>query len=149
MYQIIYARTVNPKFFGKDEIKKILNKARVFNSSQAISGILLFRSEIFIQLLEGDKEKVKALYEKIKQDPRHSNVTDIAVIEGGTRIFTDWDMAYKEVNDDFNIKIINEMLKWNHQLTRAPKVTNQHIIKMLSHFREQIDGTVITDHQED
>ncbi len=149
MYQIIYASTVNPKAFGTDEINKILTKARAHNSSHAISGILLYRSEIFIQLLEGEEDKVKALYDKIKQDPRHSNVTDIAVIEGGSRIFTNWDMAYKEINDDFNIKIINEMLKWNHQLARAPKITNQHIIKMLSYFREQIDGTTITDHQED
>jgi hypothetical protein len=49
----------------------ILKKARAANAALGISGLLLFRLGHFIQLLEGDEEKVRTLYDKIKNDPRH------------------------------------------------------------------------------
>ena len=54
----------------------------------------------FIQVLEGPKENVVALYDKISHDPRHKKVT--VVLEGTTneRMFSDWRMALKVLDRD-------------------------------------------------
>lgn len=110
---------------------------------------MLFRNGIFIQLLEGPIEIVDKTYEKIQKDPRHIQVTELARIYGGARIFSSWDMAYKEVDDSCDLKIINEIFSWNSKISQTHKISNQQIIKMLSSFREQIDGKIITDNQDE
>ena len=148
MYQIVYASTANKDADGIELIQQILKKSRENNTKKNITGILLYRSGIFIQLLEGDSGNVLDLYEKIKFDKRHTNVTTISTISDGQRIFPLWDMAYREIDDSFDLTIINEILRWNNNLSRTKKVTNQQVIKMLSFFREQIDGVVIADPEE-
>lgn len=148
MYQIVYASTANTGADGVELIQEILNKSRTNNTKKNITGILLYRSGIFIQLLEGENSAVLNLFEKIKSDTRHTNVNTIATISDGERMFPLWDMAYREIDDNFDLAIINEILRWNNHLSRTNKVTNQQVLKMLSFFREQIDGQVIADYQD-
>ncbi len=149
MVQLLYASTLGSSMLTSEEIEKILHKSRSNNPRWNITGILLYRSQIFIQLLEGDEQHVNSLYDKIKQDKRHSNVTEIARIHGGQRLFSGWDMAFKELDDSFDLKVINEILSWNSRLSRSPSISNLQILKMLSYFREQIDGNMVIEHQED
>lgn len=147
--QIVYVSTIGKELIHSKEIDTILIKSRANNTRNNISGILLFRNGIFIQLLEGPIEIVDKTYEKIQKDPRHIQVTELARIYGGARIFSSWDMAYKEVDDSCDLKIINEIFSWNSKISQTHKISNQQIIKMLSSFREQIDGKIITDNQDE
>ena len=73
----------------------MLEHARDFNSSNNITGCLLFHHEVFLQYIEGDKEKVLTLFENIKKDERHSEVLLLSTSHIYSREFDSWNMAYE------------------------------------------------------
>ena len=52
----------------------ILKDAQRYNQDFGISGFLLFGEHKLIQLIEGNEENVKELYQKIKKDKRHFDI---------------------------------------------------------------------------
>ena len=52
-------------------------KANKINKSSSVTGILLFNGTHFFQLLEGPEAAVKAVYNRICQDPRHHNLVEL------------------------------------------------------------------------
>ena len=64
----------------KAEISHILTAARFNNSRKGVTGALLFNSGYFAQVLEGPREAVEQIFEKIQRDDRHGDVT---VLESG------------------------------------------------------------------
>ena len=137
MKQLFYVSNTSLSFKGKEDIENILTKASYFNHKQGLSGILLYHSGIFLQLLEGEAADVDHLYSKIFNDPRHNNVTLLFDIEGKERLFSKWDMAYKEVNE-IDIKMVNQILSWTRLIQKSPEIDNELILKMLSQFEERI-----------
>ncbi len=95
MFQLVYCSIISEKFVQKD-IMHILQTSRAFNKQHNITGCLLYHNGEFIQILEGSKLLVQELFNKIKTDPRHTNVILISeeFVEG--RIFDNWNMAYCE-----------------------------------------------------
>jgi hypothetical protein len=82
----------------KAELGRLFTQARYKNKGLGITGALLVHGDWFVQALEGDEEPVRALYEVIAGDPRHTSVT---LLESGTvpgRRFARWEMA--RVSDD-------------------------------------------------
>jgi len=57
------------------DVKNILDQTNKFNKLQGITGILLYNDKNFFQLIEGEKQIVLDLYERISSDPRHQNYT--------------------------------------------------------------------------
>jgi len=82
-----------------EDITDILTTARKFNGSQEITGMLLYRTGYFIQALEGETDRVNALYEKIARDPRHRNVLLIYKHLIEKRVFSEWSMGFKNLAD--------------------------------------------------
>ncbi len=79
-----------------DQIDKILESCRRNNTNKNITGILVHTDKFFIQYLEGKMEEIMPLYEKIKDDDRHSN---ILLLNKGTiekRHFPRWFMGCKD-----------------------------------------------------
>ncbi|MDH5582165.1 MAG: BLUF domain-containing protein, partial [Bdellovibrionales bacterium] len=76
MFQLIYLSWASDTFdpFGPRGMQSILNTAQNFNSSKNITGMLIFRNQLFLQLLEGEQKDVMELFEKIKSDPRHKDI---------------------------------------------------------------------------
>ena len=58
----------------KEMVLEVVENANHRNKKREISGLLFFDAPFFFQVLEGPQESIKALYMKILQDPRHSNV---------------------------------------------------------------------------
>jgi predicted sulfurtransferase len=137
MFQLFYASSISPDFDIDRDIEKILHKAQAYNSTKGITGILLFKSGIFLQLLEGEENEVKALYAKIYNDKRHKNLTLIFETHGNERIFEHWTMAYRKITD-IDFKMVNQMLSWNKLLTKSQEIDNELILKMLQSFKEKI-----------
>lgn len=82
-----------------DELLRILEVARPFNQSNNITGMLLYRDDFFIQVLEGGSSAVLPLYEKIKTDPRHHHILEVYRTPIQTRTFTQWSMGFNRVDD--------------------------------------------------
>jgi hypothetical protein len=63
-----------------DKLRKICDAGLRNNEPKGVFGVLLYRDGMFLQLLEGPNSAVESTFERIKQDPMH---TDIRVIYRG------------------------------------------------------------------
>ena len=96
---LVYTSEAITRFY-EDDLEQLLVLARQHNHSAGISGILLYKSNRFIQFLEGPPAAVDALIDRISRDPRHTNVR--VVLEELTleRQFDDWGMGYQVSKDN-------------------------------------------------
>ena len=94
--QLIYTSAAAPGF-DPTELKTILMVARIKNVSRSVTGMLLYISGSFFQVLEGDDATLIKLFPIIASDPRHSNVIKIIHEPIAHRVFGDWTMGFAEV----------------------------------------------------
>lgn len=90
--QLIYASQP----FGYDAIllSGILNDARRCNLRDDITGALVCRQDIYLQLLEGPSEQVAAAYTRICRDDRHIGVNQLVSRQITDRMFEGWAMLH-------------------------------------------------------
>jgi len=88
MYASRAATTVGP-----EELAAILRKARQANPGAGVTGLLCLSGGIFLQVLEGGRSQVNALYNRIAADPRHHDVELLAYDEIAERRFAGWSMG--------------------------------------------------------
>jgi hypothetical protein len=94
MHCIIYLSwAVTP--FTNAQLQTLLTLARQRNTEQAITGILLYGNQRFVQVLEGEEAAVRALYKLIRRDPHHQYVIAYADKPIAQRTFTEWAMAFQ------------------------------------------------------
>jgi hypothetical protein len=94
MHQIIYmSYAVAP--LTNAQLYHLLALARRRNTELAITGILLYGNERFMQVLEGEEDAVRTLYELIKRDSRHQNVIMYVDKPITRRTFMEWAMAFQ------------------------------------------------------
>ncbi|MCA9483732.1 MAG: BLUF domain-containing protein [Nitrospina sp.] len=96
MHELFYCSYAAPGI-NKDDILEILEASRKNNEQLGITGILLYweKTNEFLQVLEGDREALFELYEKIVQDSRHSLVRLVYHGEIQERGFKNWSMAFQ------------------------------------------------------
>lgn len=73
MKRIIYASQATSDF-PPEELIALLEKSRSKNERTGLSGMLLYSSQSFLQVLEGDEEALAAAYARIRADARHTNL---------------------------------------------------------------------------
>ncbi len=90
LIQIIYSS----KPFGFDDatLNGILSTARGNNLREAITGALICRHDLYLQLLEGPQATVDARYLSIARDDRHLNVVKRVSRVVSERMFPKWAM---------------------------------------------------------
>ena len=88
--QLIYSS----RPFGFDDaiLSQILMTARRNNANAHVTGCLICRGDLYLQLLEGPEEGVNRLYEAIFEDDRHLEVTRRMHRQIETRLFDGWAM---------------------------------------------------------
>lgn len=77
-----------------NDVVSILDSSRRRNEAERITGMLCFSNDYFLQCLEGSKQAVNAVYRRILNDPRHSDVVLLHYQETTTRDFDGWSMGY-------------------------------------------------------
>jgi hypothetical protein len=91
-YHVLY-RSHATVTFTEMQVQELLAKARLYNNTHQLTGLLLYDEGRFVQVLEGPESEVRALYARIQQDPRHAVVT-VSEGPGPGRRFGDWGMAF-------------------------------------------------------
>lgn len=94
MFSLVYKSIAKPNF-KQEGIQNMLERARVYNSSQGITGCLLYYEGTFLQYLEGNQIKVLKLFDKIREDKRHTQIHLLTHSEVEQREFKKWDMAFE------------------------------------------------------
>jgi hypothetical protein len=75
------------------DLQVLLEQSRTYNAHQQLTGLLLYSDEQFVQLVEGPEAGVRALYARIRADPRHTQVVTLSDGPSPHRWFADWHMA--------------------------------------------------------
>lgn len=97
LVRLLYAsRAVEP--LGTEVIEDILSSSRKGNPPMGITGLLCHSGDIFMQVLEGGRDAVSALYNRIAQDPRHRDVIVLQYEEITERRFAGWTMGQVNLN---------------------------------------------------
>ena len=113
IYQVVYASKVTQGLTDKD-LMDILEVARNKNQETGITGALIYNEGFFLQLLEGEQEKVNDLYKHIENDTRHEHVTCIfqGIVE--KRVFPNWYMGFFQDADNGNIHVPDLINFYDH-----------------------------------
>ncbi|HOY37563.1 MAG TPA: BLUF domain-containing protein [Piscinibacter sp.] len=77
----------------QEALLAILRKSKAENAANGITGVLCFSGGIFLQLLEGGRQQVNTLYNRIAADKRHLDVVLLSYEEIGERRFAGWSMG--------------------------------------------------------
>jgi hypothetical protein len=99
LVRLLYAsRTDSP--IDEALVASILERSRSANLEHGITGILCSASpgRVFLQLIEGGRAEVNALYRNIVRDPRHAEVTLLDYAEVTERRFSSWRMGRVNLN---------------------------------------------------
>jgi hypothetical protein len=88
--QLVYAS--RPFGFDEATLSAILMDARRANARDEITGALIARHDLYLQLLEGPRDKVGAAYQRIRRDDRHVEVTRLVERPIEARLFPGWAM---------------------------------------------------------
>lgn len=96
-HYLMYVSYANQPFTDAS-LTDLLKASHSNNRELDVTGMLLFIDGKFIQVLEGEKQVVRDLFEIIRQDPRHKKVN--VIIEGRTekRNFAEWHMGFKSLS---------------------------------------------------
>ena len=96
LYFLIYVSQATPPM-TEATLDALREQSRTLNRSTGLTGCLLYQDGLFMQMLEGQREAVSALMDKVKTDPRHRDLR--IVIEGPARrrVFLDWGMVVRDL----------------------------------------------------
>ena len=97
MFSLVYVSSaIRP--FSADELTELLAVSRANNATLGVTGMLLYKSGNFMQVLEGEEGAVQALRAKIVRDPRHQGILILLQQEQSARAFPHWSMGFRDLN---------------------------------------------------
>lgn len=97
-------------------VDKIIVQSRAHNPSHGITGVLCHTGKLFVQVLEGGRSPVNALYNRITRDSRHRDVELLDYAEISERRFAGWTMGRVNL-DKVNASLL---LKYSESPTIDP-----------------------------
>lgn len=90
--QLIYAS--RPFGFDQATLNGILSQSRRCNARDGITGALICRADVYMQLLEGSAEALDATYARILSDDRHLEIRRLSYHTVADRLFPRWAMRH-------------------------------------------------------
>lgn len=124
-------------------VGRILQSSRINNAKIDVGGVLFYGDGHFFQCLEGDKQAVHRLLERLHRDERHTDVTVVDEQPVATRRFDDWSMKYTAIND--SIKAL--MAKFGFRTFNPYEFDTQHFNALIDALeRMNQPDAVIDDH---
>ena len=139
MLQLVYLSNATTHFNNApdDEINDILDIAIKFNQEHDITGMLAYRSGIFLQILEGEKYLVQELFGRIAMDQRHESIRVLIKQECTERLFPHWSMAYKKI-DNADMINLEQIYPWEEIINASKSnivIPNDKILEIFKCLR--------------
>ena len=98
MYRLVYVSTAKVGI-GPAEIGGILEGSGSNNDERRLTGFLAHNGRHFMQALEGERDEVEEIYDRILSDDRHYGVVQLIGEEITDRAFPNWSMNYFRIDD--------------------------------------------------
>lgn len=137
MIQIVYMSFATQNFKSNRLVntKRILDKAAINNKQLNITGMLIYKAGIFLQILEGKRTDVETLMGRIVFDKsNHENIKVLLKQNLEERVFPNWSMAYKEI-DNSALSLIESVLPWQKIAKSYPNDDQVPAVEILKIFK--------------
>ncbi len=99
MRRVIYCSQATQDL-SPDDLVQLLEGSRRNNEAVGLSGMLLYSSQSFLQVLEGEEVPLQQTYARIKADARHVNLRLLMDAAVTAPLFPDWTMGFEHVDDE-------------------------------------------------
>ena len=96
MHHLVYTSSTTVLLTEAD-LHRSLSQWQAANAHAGITGVLLYSEGDIMQVLEGEVDRVRALFATIAGDVRHRDVTKLADGPVDERTFADWSMRFRSV----------------------------------------------------
>lgn len=117
LYHVVYCSRATG-VMDEAAVQRILATAHRFNAAHGITGMLVLGGGVFFQWLEGPREHITALMERLRADPRHEHVVELTEEEEAReRLFPQWDMEL--VSNDQVREVLEDALASTHDQANA------------------------------
>ena len=140
LMQLVYVSQAT-NFMSREDLDALSTQAAENNKSAGITGLLLYNSGHFMQLLEGHETIVYGLYQHVREDKRHRNVELLIFERADERLFPGWNMGV------LNLERMGPLDKSRYTslvdiLTRYGDVfdARQRVKVLFSEFKQSIAG---------
>lgn len=99
LHEVLYVSTLAP---GQPVgiVASIAARARMSNIRDGITGLLVFDGQRFCQQLEGPRESLEPLLERIRSDPRHTRMEVLHEAALARRRFQRFSLAFSTLEDE-------------------------------------------------
>ncbi len=141
IHTIVYASSAR-WHLSEIELENILKRARINNTASGISGLLLYSGGNFLQVLEGAKDVVEKLYDRIERDNRHTGVMRLMEITSQERNFDGWSMGYRKINEhelETAVPGFNKFLSCESACDELKGRINSSVWALLKSFRKIVN----------
>lgn len=133
IFQLVYVAQAR-EGLGYSDLQNILETAQENNKRNNITGLLVYRDDQFLQILEGEQDRVMETLGRILLDRRASHVQVLAESTSSQRIFNRWPLAFLDADIDQVAHPL--MLKlFETVLARGTQEKNM-ILQILESFRQ-------------
>ena len=119
LMRLVYYSQRNP---SEDlDIRGLIQVCHRNNSRAGITGLLHYSGDYFLQVLEGGRAEVSAIYHRIARDKRHINIILISCTDARERLFPTWSMG---LNEGMDAKTREVFLRYFSTDAVDPEVVN-------------------------
>ena len=115
--QITYVSTAVGGF-AECQISELRKQWQSANVKRDIDSVLVNIGDSFLQLLEGERSMVEAVYKLIRQDPRHANIIQLTGQTVRERLFAGLSLGYAALHPMH----AQELLAANNQLPSGQRI---------------------------
>jgi uncharacterized membrane protein (DUF373 family) len=142
MIQISYISSATAPMSNQD-LLGLLQECRENNAESGVTGMLIYCNATFLQVLEGDEKVVDDLIDKIRKDPRHTNLQVLHRRTIERRQHSDWSMGFKRVSDK-ELRVVEGLRDFGKK-DFNPDYLVQHsaaVQSLMNHFRKERVKTI-------
>lgn len=97
LYKLLYVSRATRELSDND-LEDLLTVSRRNNERLNLTGVLVYANGQFLQVLEGEEEPIRRLYNAIRRDDRNSDHRIIARNPVADRMFPSWSMAFQNLD---------------------------------------------------
>ncbi len=130
LYNLCYVSSAKNNL-PKSELEDLFRVNKRNNKELDISGILVYNNGNFLQILEGDEQKINKLFVKICRDSRHNNLIKLIHTSIEERIFDDYESGFVIVEDHKKLDQLKSYLNW---VKEAELISVDKVIHIVENF---------------
>ncbi len=138
LHQIVYISSATSAL-SADELSEMLRFFRENNARTDITGIMLYSDRRIMQCLEGPEKALRALFGRIRKDPRHCLVMPLIDGPAMGRQFSAWSMAFPMEMPGFDAGQIPGYRNLADLDFDHADDSRSVALGMLKHFKEYLD----------